>query len=425
MRKYNTLIIAAVTVAMTMVSGCGAGVEAQLPEAMTEAAVSEKAGSPTEAAEDDKKESSGTGDEAEAATVSASEYPDKKYADAEDEAIAGGAGVDLFRTRAADPESGDIVDMTVYRIGDDIVKVMTEDYGSDGRIVSEYYYDGDTVAYMKQHKTDLYGINSSYKEADLDDIEADYTKEVLAQAEKALSDAGNDKGMALLYGYVGDEQGGVLANVTVKIRDVAGTKKYETVTDGDGYYSFELPQKEETYNLTYIYGSYAVSSLNDVHIVPGTPEYSLGRVYVAPEGQGVHETDVYLLNANAKSPVSLKSGEYVAVITSDDPVMSLRVVGKDKQDSETGAQIKMDPSKNSEGCAVFVEDTVNISKDDMAGAMGRTYLRVTIYGEDGIVAAYPVPAGRLGTLWKVCDIDSEGNISISGMMYTDTKDWLK
>ena len=57
------------------------------------------------------------------------------------------------------------------------------------------------------------------------------------------------------------------------------------------------------------------------------------------------------------------------------------------------------------------------------GNIGRTYMTVTIYDKDGIVAAYREPSGRLGTLWKVCTIDNSGDIAISGIMYTDSKGW--
>ncbi|MBR1523963.1 MAG: hypothetical protein IJ641_05865, partial [Lachnospiraceae bacterium] len=184
-----------------------------------------------------------------------------------------------------------------------------------------------------------------------------------------------------------------------------------------------LPQTDETYNLTYTYGSYLVSSLNDVHIVPGTPEYSLGRVYVAPEGHAVHDTDVYLLNANAKPPVKLKDGEYAVVLTSDVSDISMKLVNRDDQSYETGNQIKIDPSKSKAGYVLFVEDDANLSKDDMSGNMGRSNINVTIFDKDGIVAAYLMPVGRLGTIWRVCDINSAGDISVSGIMYTDASGW--
>ena len=351
------------------------------------------------------------------------DYPDKAYADDTDKKLEASSTGYYTKTRTNDKKSGDIVDTAIFKDKGNIVKIIREDYGSEGRMVSEYYYNGDKTVYMRQHKTDIYGINSSVKEADLTDAEADYTKEVMAESDEALKEAAKDTGKTLLYGYAGDEQGGVLKNVTVKLRNVDGDYTDETTTDGDGYYTFSVPQKDDTYNLTYIYGDCIPSSLNDVHIIPGTPEYSLGRCFVAPEGQGIHETDVYLLNANKKSPVSLKDGEYAAVLTSDDGKMTMRMVNTDDQKYETGIQIKFDPSKSKKGYALFVEDEAYLSKDDMAGNIGRTYMTVTIYDKDGIVAAYREPSGRLGTLWKVCDIDEKGDIAISGIMFTDTKGW--
>lgn len=364
-----------------------------------------------------------SGDKAEDADKDKVSYPDSDYAEEIDEKLGSSSAGNYTKTRETDNKSGDVIDTSVYKDKNAIVKIVTEDYGSEGRIVSEIYYSGDKTAFIRQYKTDIYGINSSYKEADLSDTDGEYSKEVMEQAESVLKDARGNKGMTFLYGYVGDEQGGVLKNVTVNIRNVDGSYSSEAVTDGDGYYSFNVPQKDDTYNLTYTYDTWAVSSLNDVHIVPGTPEYSLGRVYVAPAGNGIHETDVYLLNANSRSPVSIKKGEYVAVLTSDDPAMSMRLVDTEKQDSRTGREIKFDPSKSKNGFALFVEDGNHLSNDDMAGNIGRTYMTVTIYDKDGIVAAYREPSGRLGTLWKVCTVDNAGDIAISGIMYTDSKGW--
>lgn len=432
MKKKTIYTMTAVLISMAMIPGCAAQSGA-VTEQLSEASGEESRGTADASDKAVEEKDTGSADKASASANKAEStdlseeaaYPDKEYAEETDSRLSTASAVNYFRTRTDDPDSGDIVDTTVYKIDGKIVKIVKEDYGSDGRIVDEYYYNGDSVAYMRQYKTDIYGIYSVYSEANLGDKEADYTSGLFAEAKKILNDEKSDKGNVILYGYAGDEQGGILANVTVNIRDVAGKRNYETTTDGDGYYSFELPQTDETYNITYSYDGCAVTSLNDVHIVPGTPEYSLGRIFVAPAGQGVHDTDVYLMNINDKSPVKLKSGEYAAVITSDDPSMTLRLVDKEKQKSETGNSIKFDPSKCEAGYALFAEDTANISKDDMAGTMGRTYMRVTVYDESGIKAAYVVPAGRLGTLWKVCDIESNGDLAISGIMYVDTKDWVR
>ena len=348
-------------------------------------------------------------------------YPDEKYAEETDKAL---ASTDYTRTRAADKGSGDIVDTSVYKDADgNIVKVVTDDYGSDGLISTEYYYDGDTAVYIKQSKTDVYGTGSSYTDVDLSDPEADYTADLIKRAGEVLNTAKKDSGKVLLYGYVGDEQGGIVKNATVKLRNVSGDFNAEEITNGDGYYTFELPQQDDTYNLTYIYGDNLVSSLNDVHIIPGTPEYSLGRVYVAPAGAGIHDTDTYLLNPNVKAPVDLKEGEYAAVITAEAPDITIKLISKDDNNSKTGNVIVFDPSDSKSGYVLFVEDGVNIGKDDMSGNMGKSSAIVTILDKDGIKAAYLAPVGRLGTLWRVCDIDSSGDMAVSGILYTDTKGW--
>ncbi len=351
-------------------------------------------------------------------------YPDRSYADESDDKLALSSADNFFRSRTTDEKSGDIVDMSVYFGDERIIKIVTEDYGSEGRLESEYYYKGDDVAYIRQKKTDVFGTVSLPSDVDLEDTESDYVSEVIDDAQKAIKEAGKQKAMTLLYGYVGDEQGGVLKNVQVKLRNVAGDYNDETMTDGDGYYSFMVPQEDDTYNLSYFYDNCAVSTLNDVHIIQGIPEYSLGREYVAPEGQGVHDTDVYLMNVKAKSPVKLKDNEYAAVLTSDSNIMTMVLVNTDDQDLEKGTQVKFDPSKTENGYALFVEDSEYISKEDMAGTIGRTYMTVTIYNNKGIVAAYREPSGRLGTLWKVCTVNHDGEISISGLMYTDSKGWI-
>ena len=82
-----------------------------------------------------------------------------------------------------------------------------------------------------------------------------------------------------------------------------------------------------------------------------------------------------------------------------------------------------DPADSKSGYVLFVEDGVNIGKDDMSGNMGKSSATVTIFDKDGIKAAYLAPVGRLGSLWRVCDIADTGDIAISGILYTDTKGW--
>ena len=59
----------------------------------------------------------------------------------------------------------------------------------------------------------------------------------------------------------------------------------------------------------------------------------------------------------------------------------------------------------------------------MSGNMGKSSAAVTIYDKDGIVSAYLAPAGRLGSLWRVCDIDHTGDMAVSGILYMDTTGW--
>ncbi len=436
MRKYRHIInlIFPLLLAGLVLTACGDSLSSSdLPAAAGYTSGktdgTEESEESTEAVTEEKEEKTETVSEntteevkAEETKKTAGAFPDKAYADDIDDEL---SKYTCIKVRSTDKTSGDIVDTSIYKDKDAIVKVSTADHGSEGLIVSDYYVSDGKVVYMKQLKTDIYGIFSTLKEANLEDKEADYTKEVMGKAEEAVKNAKSAKADTLLYGYVGDEQGGVLKNVTVKLRNTDGKYTDQTVTDADGYFTLTVPQKEDTYFITYEYEGCVPTTLNDVHIVPGIPEYSLGRAFVAPAGEGVHETDVYLLNPNAKSPVELKDGEYAAVITSDDPNLKLKLVDLDKQGSETGTKIKFDPSKSKNGYALFVEDTGYIGKEDMAGNIGRTYSTVTIYDKDGIKAAYREPSGRLGTLWKVCTIANDGDTEISGIMYTDSNGWVE
>ncbi len=416
------LITAAITV-----TACGEVKEAERPDAAETAASETGETADSETADDSEPKAADEGkdipvqEDEVAEKDTASVYPDEKYAEETDKAL---SSADYTRTRAADKDSGDIVDTSVYKNADgNIVKVVIDDYGSDGLISTEYYYKSDDVVYMKQNKTDIYGTGASYNDVDLSDPEANYTENLIKQAEKVLTAAKKDSGKVLLYGYVGDEQGGIVKNAKVNLRNVAGDFNAEEITNGDGYYTFELPQNEDTYSLRYTYGDNLESSLNDVHIIPGTPEYSLGKVYVAPAGAVIHDTDTYLLNVNVKAPVNLKEDEYAAVIIAEAPNITLRLLSKEDGDDKTGNTIVFDPSDSKAGYVLFVEDGTNIGKDDMSGNLGKSSAIVTIFDKNGIKAAYLAPVGRLGTLWRVCDIDSSGNMAMSGILYTDTKDW--
>ncbi|MCR5746556.1 MAG: carboxypeptidase-like regulatory domain-containing protein [Lachnospiraceae bacterium] len=431
-RKILAVLIAAAAIAIT---ACSEVKENALPEAAatTENVSQDETESEekqTEESTEDIKSGSAKTDEQTSEAVSGNgekisvKYPDTDLAKKTDEAISASKDITYTRTRATDKKSGDVVDTSIYKDKKgNIIKVITEDHGSDGLICTEYYFNSDQVVYIKQSKSDIYGTGASYTEADMTDPEAKYTKGYIEAADTILKSAKADKGKVTLYGYVGDEQGGITKNATVSLRNVAGDVTAETTTNGDGYYTFELPQTEDTYNLSYTYGDNLVSTLNDVHIIPGTPEYSLGKVYVAPAGYAVHDTDTYLLNANLKSPVSLKDGEYAVVLTSEDTAMTMKLVNTEDQSNKSGNQITFDPAKSKSGYRLFVEDGGNIGKDDMSGNMGKTNVTVTIYDKNGIKAAYREPVGRLGTLWSVCDVNNAGDIAISGIMYTDTKGW--
>lgn len=424
--------IKAVTAVLIMtamiVTACGEVKETALPDTTEQAVDADSGTVSSEAADKDESDKTasdeketGAQDEKNTDKDTAAVYPDEEYADEVDRML---SEADYTRTRANDSTSGDIVDTSVYKDKDgNIIKAVTEDYGSDGLINTEYYYRDDEAVFIKQHKTDIYGTGSSYVDVELSDPVADYTANLIRQAAEVLADAKKDSGKVLLYGYVGDEQGGIVKNATVNLRNVAGDFNAEEITNGDGYYTFELPQNEDTYSLTYTYGDNLVSSLNDVHIIPGTPEYSLGRVYVAPAGAGIHDTDTYLLNPNVKAPVDLKEGEYAAVITAEAPDITIKLISKDDNNSKTGNVIVFDPSDSKSGYVLFVEDGTNIGKDDMSGNMGKSSATVTIFDKDGIKAAYLAPVGRLGSLWRVCDIADTGDIAISGILYTDTKGW--
>ena len=429
----TTSVTALLIMTVMITTACGEVKGTAQPDAMkkieagakTDAAGKTETAANTEAAKGSVSAGQGavSGEKADAvsAGITGAHYPDEKYADDIDSML---DQTVYTRTRTNDEDSGDIVDTSVYRDKDgDILKTDTDDYGSDGLIHTEYYYQNDEPVYIRQTKTDIYGIGSTETGVDLSDPSADYTAELIRQAGEVLRNAKTDAGKVLIYGYVGDEQGGMLKNVNVSLRNLSADITAETVTDDDGYYSLEMPQTDETYNLTYTYGDWQTGSLNDIHIVPGTPEYSLGRVYIAPAGKAVHDTDTYLLNANTKAPTAIRDGEYAAVVTAETPGIALKLINKQDGRREAGNMIVFDPADSDKGYVLFAEDSVHIGKDDMSGNMGTCSAKVTIYDKNGIRAAYLAPVGRLGTLWRVCDIDRAGELSVSGILYTGTEGW--
>ena len=347
--------------------------------------------------------------------------PSDEYQDIEDSLASDDR---LTRTRVTRKDNGSTMDVDVYRNISTyaIDKIVTTEYGDSRRLVSGWYFRNRNVIYEYQFYDDLYGSGQNKEETSLD-----------TEAEAALMYYGyitydairQVPGYAKVYGYVGDEFGGILKNVHVTIRSAANSYEEKTETDGDGYYEFYVPVNEaDWYNISFTYGDFTPDSLNDINITPGTIEYSCGEMYMAAKGQNVHDTDIYLMNINKKATNSLKDDEYEVVLSYDSSKASLKPYSLDLSNAKTSSNAVMKiKAGSSDDFKYYVTDSKNTGTNNMAYDMSKCDAVVTVYSNDGIVASFLAPAAHAGVVWEVFEI-SGGKIIPINNCYSDTSSGL-
>ena len=362
-------------------------------------------------------------------------------------------------------KAGSTVDVTVYIDPSSLVadKLVAEEYCSEGRDISEYYFDQGRLCFAYEYKTDVYDtklhdmsfpgkkcyFSQDYMtECVLDDEDVEYknvsynleaydqldefTKNEYDQLEKDMLNAAYTyyesvrmvPSTVLLSGYVGDEYGGVLSNVHMTISSKANGFSREFTTDGDGYFQLRVPANTaDNYGVVCKYGSFNDSTLDDIALPYGLSSYSLGVIYMAEPGNNVHDANVYLLNANYSSPVPIASDELCITMTYEDTSVELSALGLDLKKQKRNTDPIMVIKKNSDTAfKYYVKDVRGEnSGNPMTYEMSSSRALVRVYSDKGLVAAYPVPVNRAGTVWEVFEIKNDRIYGINNYFYETTK----
>ncbi len=342
--------------------------------------------------------------------------PDDSYIRIED-ALA--SGYKMTRCNAVNKENGALTTVDIYRNSgsSEIEKISTVEFGCIGRLVSGWYFKDGNIIYEYRYSDDLYGTGQHREEYSLVDDHDD----VMLEGYTVYDAVQTVPGYAKVYGYVSDVQGGLLENVYAKISSIENNYEEEVKTNGDGYYEVYVPvNTADWYNISFTYGDFTPGSINDINITPGVAEYSCGVLYMAPEGQNRHESDIYLMNINKKAPDKLGDGEYEAVLEYEDGPALLKPYFMSMSDGKSTSELQtvFKPSGISDS-KFFVVDIATYGKDNMSYNMSKSNARVTIYDKNGIVACYTVPAGRPGVVWEAFEVRN-GQIIPSANYYFET-----
>ncbi len=361
-------------------------------------------------------------------------------------------------------DNGATIDALVYTNSDSglIDKIVTTEYGSSGREVTGYYYNDAKLAYAYRYTCNLYGTNvseakqnggqrcyfvndfmtecykttkgenDSVKMGDYDSVNKDLQKEYDKLEQELINRAYVTYDMvkeipafARIYGYVSDEEGGMLSDVTVSLKTGAYSYRTETKTNGDGYYEFYVPINDtDWYNLNFTYGDFVPVEIDDIYVRPYTIDYCAGVAYMAPQGQTKHETATYLMDITKQSPDKLKDNQYEIVVTYDTSKADLKPftlnLDNGKYDTATTQIVTVGSDKN---FRYFLTDQKGGREDNkMSYEMSLSGAMVKVYNKNGIVASFQVPAGSAGVVWEVFDIDGSAIKPVNNYYFDVGKD---
>ncbi len=360
--------------------------------------------------------------------------------------------------------NGTTIDFTVYmnkanKNQNYIEKIVSTEYCSDGRDITNFYFVKGELRYVYSYKDDIYGStyrdsnipgkkcyfsknamiecyindddallrNSAYTAKDYKSydefIRTEYDaleKDLVNRAYTTYMAVKDIPGTALLSGYVADEYGGILSNVKITLTSKANEYTQEFTTNGDGYYEVRVPvNKEDWYGLRFHYGDFREVSIDDVHIPAGTVEYSLGITYMAAEGENKHDTEYYLLDVTQKPPKRLRNNEYQIILSYDSTKADLKpfMMSLNKGKSETSLSTIITVDEDSQ-YKYFVTDQRGGRRDNtMTYEMSVSEAVVKVFNKDGLVASYQVPVNRAGVVWEVFEIDGTKIIPVSNYYY--------
>ena len=355
--------------------------------------------------------------------------------------------------------NGATLDFRVYTDPEErfIDKIVSTEYGSDGREVTGFYYDKGKLSYVYRYTDDLYGINAedarksgglrcyfqgdallecyatygdknesvtaaSYEDVN-DDIKKEYDdleEELVNRAYANYNALKSIPGTALVFGYVADEYGGTLANTKVTISSEANGYEKTVVANEDGYYEIPVPvNTADWYNIKYEYGDFAVSRVCDVFIGPLTIEYPIGITYMAPEGENKHDKETYLLDVTKQSPDKLKDNQYEVVLSfNNEKIEDLTPfalnIDSGKYENNKNQVITVDGKSDYK---YFVTDQKNgRSGNNLTNDLSLSEVQVKVYNKNSLVASFQAPVGRSGVVWEVFEIKG-ADIIPSGNLY--------
>ena len=343
--------------------------------------------------------------------------------------------------------NGATLDFDVYTDPEEgyIDKIVSTEYGSEGREVTGFYYKNGELLYTYRYLDDLYGINAddarksggqrcffvndflsecyatygesneSVTAASYDTVNPDIQKEyddleaeLINRAYVNYNTLKDIPSTAKVYGYVADEYGGTLANTKVTISSEANGYKKSVMTNGDGYYEFVVPiNTADWYNMLFEYGDFADSEVNDICIRPRTVEYPIGVTYMAPEGNNKHDKKTFLLDVTKQSPDKLREDQYEVVLSyNTEKISGLKPFTLDlnsgKYETHDNQIITVDSGTDYK---YFVTDQVNgKSGNDMTNDMSLSEVQVKVYNKIGLVASFQVPVGNSGVVWEVFEV---------------------
>ncbi len=342
-----------------------------------------------------------------------------------------------------------------------IDKIISTEYGSEGRLITNYYFYEGQLNYVYEFKDDIYGtsyqdgsipgkkcafVKDIMTECFIDDgknssfyVLADYDsydkfirdnydeteKDLVNRAYTTYAAVRDIPGYALISGYVADEYGGILSNVQMKIASKAHDYSEKFTTNGDGYYEVVVPVNEEDwYGVSMTYGDFTPVTIDDIKISAGTTDYSLGITYMAAQGENKHDTAYYLLDATKRPDVALKDNEYEVILTYRNDkaqlIPSALNLKKNKIDNSQKMVISTDTDTQTK---YFVTDERGGKSDNtMTYEMSNSEAQVKIYNRNGLVASYQVPVNHAGVVWEVFEIRGTDIIPINNYYYAVGKD---
>ncbi|MCR4891484.1 MAG: carboxypeptidase-like regulatory domain-containing protein [Lachnospiraceae bacterium] len=354
---------------------------------------------------------------------------------------------ELKRLQVTRSDNGATLDFQVYTNPDTelIDKIVSIEYGSIGREVTGYFFEDSTLVYAYRYNDNLYGTkskegmekggircffdkdsmaecfltqngkNDSYVAKDYDKMneetrgEYDHLeKELINRAYLTYDLVANTPATARIYGYVMDEQGGMLKNAKVTIISGANNYNAETEVNDDGYYQIIVPINQlDWYNLKFQYGDFAPVEVDDINIRPMTLTYSAGVTYMGPAGSTSHPTATYLLDITKQSPDKLGDDEYEVVLSYENQDADLKPflmnLSTGEIQSDTTMIFKADKDKK---YRYFLTDQRGgRSNDKMTYEMSLSGATLKVYNRDGLQASFQVPLAAAGVVWEAFSVE--------------------